>query len=273
VSSFKFELEDPPSVLSSLPASNSTRGFPSAEFRVSGPFYTSAGPPAGLLVQTNPIWRDARWGLPPRAWRAPVVQTNQIPPVATGLAVQTNPIRGQPDGRRGSIMRQRLVARCRSGNKAKLGRPWGIWGPARGGSLSCETKPISRRSRTALLAARPSSLAPAKSIAQNQPNLPGGAGRDGACGTRAVGQMCKTNPIPAVGLDPRRRSVQNKPDLWEPTGPRGRLYKQSQFTPHRPGRSVAGRSGCALPRGDNRPKQTQLFQSDINVKYLLGKGL
>jgi hypothetical protein len=53
------------------------------------------------LVQTNPIWRDARCGLPPRACAGRLYKQTQIRRVATGLAVQTNPICACRMGRRG----------------------------------------------------------------------------------------------------------------------------------------------------------------------------
>jgi hypothetical protein len=246
--------------------------------------HTSDGLPAGLpvqtkpnlgeleylgngldgLVQTNPIWRDARWGLPPRAWRAPVVQTNPIPPVATGLAVQTNPIRGQPDGRRGSIMRQRLVARCRSGNKAKLGKAGASGGqpykqsqfPGGAGRPSSPLDPPA--------SPPPSQLRKTNPICPAEPGGTGPAGRgpwgkcakrtefrqsawtldDEVCKTNPVwasldraptGERCKTNRIAPRGaaqtLKDAGTIMQNKANL--PTGAglggRGVLYKQTQF--------------------------------------------
>jgi hypothetical protein len=217
--------------------------------------HTSDGLPAGLpvqtkpnlgeleylgngldgLVQTNPIWRDARWGLPPRAWRAPVVQTNPIPPVATGLAVQTNPIRGQPDGRRGSIMRQRLVARCRSGNKAKLGKAGASGGqpykqsqfPGGAGRPSSPLDPPA--------SPPPSQLRKTNPICPVEPGGTGPAGRGpwGKCAKRTQfrqsawtldDEVCKTNPIsgsqpdPGVGCTNKANSLRTDRDGRWPAG-------------------------------------------------------
>jgi hypothetical protein len=53
------------------------------------------------LAQTNPIWRDARGGLPPRACAGRLYKQTQFRRAATGLAVQTNPICPRRMGRRG----------------------------------------------------------------------------------------------------------------------------------------------------------------------------
>ncbi len=74
--------------------------------------------------------------------------------------------------------------------KPNLGR-MGHLGAAHQGSRLCKTKPISGAGR-----------GDERRIVQNEPNLPGGAGRDGAWGTRGVVQ---TNPIPAIL--PIRRSA------------------------------------------------------------------
>jgi hypothetical protein len=61
------------------------------------------------VVQTNPIWRDARCGLPPRARAGRLYKQTQFRRVATGLAVQTNPICPRRMARRGrgwSLLRQ-----------------------------------------------------------------------------------------------------------------------------------------------------------------------
>jgi len=59
-----------------------------------------------------------------------------------------------------------------------LGRP----GPQRRKYVKRSQFPATRAARTG-------------AIVQNEPNLPGGAGRDGAAGVQDAGQMCKTNPI------------------------------------------------------------------------------
>jgi hypothetical protein len=51
--------------------------------------------------QTNPILRDARRGLPPRACAGRLYKQTQFHSVAPGLAVQTNPICPPPDGQAG----------------------------------------------------------------------------------------------------------------------------------------------------------------------------
>jgi hypothetical protein len=50
---------------------------------------------------TNPIWRDARYGLPPGAGAGRLYKRTQFRPVAPGLAVQTNPICPRRTSRRG----------------------------------------------------------------------------------------------------------------------------------------------------------------------------
>jgi hypothetical protein len=105
------------------------------------------------VVQTNPIWRDARCGLPPRACAGRLYKQTQFRRVATGLAVQTNPICPRRMGRRGrgwSLLRQTNPI-ARSGAPRRC-RPWRPPGapiipvfhhstiPVR--CLSCKTKPI-----------------------------------------------------------------------------------------------------------------------------------
>jgi hypothetical protein len=114
-----------------------------------------------------------------------------------GQSCQTNPI-SQEVGRGRPTYEEPIVR-----NKAKLGQNGtsGGWGVT--GSLLCETKPIWRQvvegknvmvnwSARRFRRNEPNSL---PSNAQNEANLPGGAGWDGAPGTWDAGQMRQTNPI------------------------------------------------------------------------------
>ena len=102
------------------------------------------------LVQTNPIWRDARCGLAPRACAGRLYKQSQFRRVATGLAVQTNPICPRRMGRRGrgwSLLRQtNPIARSGAPRRCRSWRPSRapIFPPFHHSMacLSCETKPI-----------------------------------------------------------------------------------------------------------------------------------
>jgi hypothetical protein len=49
--------------------------------------------------------------------------------------------------------------------------------------------------------------------------------------------------------------------------------KQSQFAPHRPGRTPAGRAARAATAGDERAKQSQFLPSDTKGKHFVEKEL
>jgi hypothetical protein len=49
--------------------------------------------------------------------------------------------------------------------------------------------------------------------------------------------------------------------------------KQSQFAPHRPGRTPAGKAATAAAAGGKRAKQSQFLPSDTKGKYPMGKGV
>jgi hypothetical protein len=112
-------------------------------------------------------------------------------------------------------------------------------------------------------------------IAQNEPNLPGGAGRDGASGTWDAGQMRKTNPISAVAAvgSPRYSSipsfqssgagrgaiVQNEPNSAGRPGPRrAKCAKRTQF-PAGPGGTRPGGRGTRVKCA----KRTQFPAAEI----------
>jgi len=91
--------------------------------------------PAGFIVRKKPNWprpimrNKANWA---RAGPGGTRPGGRGP----GGVVQTNPIPAIVPIRRSAFPGGTIVP-----NKAKLERPWGIWRPAREGSLSCKTNP------------------------------------------------------------------------------------------------------------------------------------
>jgi hypothetical protein len=113
-------------------------------------------------------------------------------------------------------------------NETKLGRPWGIWRTACGWSLLCKTKPIPGGAGRLSLTPRPSSLAPTKPIARNEPNL-------GQPGQGADGRKMQNEPNLAMasrhpGANCAKRS-QFGPAWAGPGTRRARDAKRTQFLP------------------------------------------
>jgi hypothetical protein len=206
----------------------------------------------------------------------------------------------RPAARLGAIMRQRLVARCRSGNKANLGRR------AAGGQV-VQTKPIPRSGQTrgrlcktnpipgSPTGARGTNRAKQSQSPAEMPTIPlfyhstipvrclscktkptwlGGAGAP-------TGGRCETNPI----LEPR------------PAGRRGQLYRQTQFPPlcrsgdrHSQGADCAERTQSAerrpvgrgqrakerrgrVPRRRSQPCETKPIYFGVRKTIVKAKGL
>jgi hypothetical protein len=143
------------------------------------------------MRQTNPISRDARDGLPPRALRGPVVQTNPIPLGRDGARRTNRPNLPPPDKQAGPspdpIVRNKP-------NFAGRPSPWSSKYAKRTQfrPLRPSTAPI-----TAIL--HHSTIPTPRRLCQTKPNL-GTLGYLGSR-TRDAGQMRQTKPIPDSGWD------------------------------------------------------------------------
>jgi hypothetical protein len=212
--------------------------------------YTSDGPPAGLpvqtkpnlgdleylgngvegLVQTNPIWRDARYGLLPRACAGRLYQQTQCRRAATGRAVQTNPICPRRMGRRGRgwSLCAKQTQLPEASHRGGVGRG-GLREPHYSSILSFHhprPMPIVRNKaklgRAGLSGGRDAGRAQGNCAKQTQ-FLP--LCRSGDRRSRE-GRLCETKPIPAGSLGPVHRA------------------KQSQFRPYRRQQGPGDEGGC-----------------------------
>jgi hypothetical protein len=192
---------------------------------------------------TNPIWRDARYGLPPGAGAGRLYKRTQFRPVAPGLAVQTNPICPRRTSRRG----HRWSQSCDNASLPGVVPATNQISPVGG----CTNKPNSRQSQVALPRPRQADCAKQSQTwapwgirgtgrgtqgkCAKQTQFPGEAGWDRASGTRAFcAEQSQSTRAPGNGRG-RDRQVP----------PGSHCAKQSQL------REAGHRGGVSAAPGDH----------------------